>query len=98
MKVNCYYGGVVVLAIFNSLVVEGGVEIRLLGLRLRFIPFSDIAEVSQGSRGTMGEVWTIFKWWGLVTITKKAGCLKYVTVAPRHPQRFVEAVESRIKT
>ncbi len=85
------------IAVFGCRATEHAVEITLLGRPVRKIPFSNIADIAQGSKGAFGEVWTIFKWWRLATITKKQGLLKYVTFAPREPAQFVDEVKGRLK-
>lgn len=84
------------LSCFGYRVGEEAVEIRFLGIKVRKIPFSNIDEAWLGSKGSVGEVWTFFKWWGLVTLKKKTGFLKYVTLAPKDPSVFYAEVKKKI--
>lgn len=84
------------VSIFGYRATDQAVEITLLGLPVRKVPFSNIADIAHGSKGTFGEVW-VFKLWHLVTITKKKGGLKYVTISPREPTQFVNEVKERLK-
>lgn len=54
----------VCLACFGYRVGKEAVEIHFLGIRVRKLSFSNIEEVWLGSKGSVGEVWTLFKWWG----------------------------------
>jgi hypothetical protein len=82
---------------FGYKITADAVEITLLGFTVRRIPFSNIEDVYLGSRGRAGEVWTVFKLWGLVSIRKKKGLLKYATIAPRNPEEFVAKVKQKLE-
>ncbi|WP_299430330.1 hypothetical protein [uncultured Meiothermus sp.] len=82
---------------FGYKITADAVEITLLGFTVRRIPFSNIEDVYLGSRGRAGEVWTVFKLWGLVSTRKKKGLLKYVTIAPRNPEEFVAKVKQKLE-
>jgi hypothetical protein len=84
------------MSIFGYRMSADAVEITLLGFTVRRIPFSNIEDVWLGSRGWGGEIWTVFKLWGLVTIKKKKGLLKYVTIAPLNPEDFVAKLKQRL--
>ncbi|HEU65151.1 MAG TPA: hypothetical protein ENN57_00610 [Chloroflexi bacterium] len=84
------------IPVFGYRATDRAVEITLFGLPVRKIPFSNIADIAHGSKGTFGEVW-VFKLWHLVTIIKKEGGLKYVTLSPREPAQFVDEVKERLK-
>ncbi len=85
------------ISIFGCKASNQAINITFLGLVIRRIHFSNVANVTLGSKGIFGEMWTIFKWWGLVTITKKEGWLKYVTVAPDNPEQFLSEVKKHLK-
>ncbi|MBT9138943.1 MAG: hypothetical protein DDT31_01523 [Syntrophomonadaceae bacterium] len=85
------------LSIFGYRISDYGVEIILLGFSVRRIPFFNIEDISVGSSGWAGEIWTAFKVWGLVTIKKKKGLLKYVTIAPKNPEDFVLKVKEKMQ-
>lgn len=85
------------LSVFGCRIADQAVEVTLLGLSVRKIPFSNISDITRGSNGVVGEVWTILKWWDLATISKKRGLLKRVTIAPREPEGFVDEVRKRLK-
>lgn len=84
------------MSIFGYKISDDAVEITLLGVTVRRIPFSNIEDVRLGSRGWGGEIWTVFKLWGLVTIKKKKGLLRYVTLAPVNPEDFVAKLKQRL--
>lgn len=86
-----------VLGIFGHRVSDCGVEITLLGFPVRRIPFSNIEGISLGSKGWAGEVWVGFQLWGFVTIKKKKGLLKYVTITPKNSESFVSKVKERLR-
>ena len=85
------------LSIFGYKISEHGVEITLLGFTVRRIYFSNIEDISPGSSSWGGEIWTVFKLWGLVTIKKKKGLLKYVTIAPQNPEDFISKVKEKMQ-
>ena len=85
------------LSIFGYRISDYGVEITLLGFSVRRISFSNIEDISLDSSGWGGEIWTIFKVWELVTIKKKRGLLKYVTIAPKNPEHFVLRVKENMR-
>ena len=82
---------------FKYSIVDYGIEISLFGFRIRRIPFANIEDIFLGSKGWGGEIWTVFKVWGLVSIKKKKGLLKYVVIAPKDPENFVLKVKRRIQ-
>ena len=84
------------LSIFGYRISDYGVEITLLGFSVRRIPFPNIESISLGPRGWGSGIWTAFKVWGLVTIKKKEGLLKYVTIAPKNPEDLVLKVTGKM--
>jgi len=85
------------LSIFGYRVSDNGVDITLLGFLVRRVHFSNIEDIFLGSRGWAGEIWTVFKIRGLVTLKKKKGLLKYVTIAPKNPQGFVSKIKEKMQ-
>ena len=85
------------LSIFGYRISDNGVDITLLGFLVRRVHFSNIEDIFLGSRGWGGEIWTVFKIWGLVTLKKKKGLLKYVTIAPKNPENFVSKIKEKMQ-
>jgi len=85
------------LSIFGYRISDNGVDITLLGFLVRRVHFSNIEDIFLGSRGWGGEIWTVFKIWGLVTLKKKKGLLKYVTIAPKNPEDFVSKIKEKMQ-
>ena len=85
------------LSIFGYRISENGVDITLFGFLVRRVHFSNIEDIFLGSRGWGGEIWTVFKIWGLVTLKKKKGLLKYVTIAPKNPEDFVSKIKEKMQ-
>ena len=85
------------LSIFGYRISDNGVDITLLGLLVRRVRFSNIEDIFLGSKGWGGEIWTVFKIWDLVTLKKKKGLLKYVTIAPKNPEDFVSKIKEKIQ-
>lgn len=71
-------------------------RITLFGLVLRRIPYWHIEEVYAGSHGLVGEVWTLLRFTGLLTIKKKRGLFKYVTIAPYDRDHFAQQLRHKI--
>jgi len=85
------------LSIFGYRISDNGVDITLLGFLVRRVHFSNIEDIFLGSRGWGGEIWTVFKIWSLVTLKKKKGLLKYVTIAPKNPEDFVSKIKEKMQ-
>ncbi len=84
------------LSILTYHITDTGVSIRFLNVRLRHIPFSNIEGIYRGFTWKIVEVWTVFKVWDIVTIKKKTGLLKYVTITPPDPDKYVAEVQKRL--
>ena len=85
------------LSIFGYRISDNGVDITLFGLLVRRVLFSNIEDIFLGSKGWGDEIWTVFKIWDLVTLKKKKGLLKYVTIAPKNPEDFVSKIKEKIQ-
>ncbi len=85
------------LSVFTYNINDTGVSIRFLNMRVRHIPYTNIEEVYAGSKGKFGEVWTVFKFRGLVSIKKKKGWLRYATLAPPDPGSFIDEVREKCR-
>lgn len=85
------------LSVFTYSINDTGVSIRFLNMRVRHIPYTNIEEVYAGSKGKIGEVWTVFKLRGLISIKKKKGWLRYATLAPSEPGSFSDEVREKCK-
>ncbi len=87
----------ILLSVFRYDISDYGIEIILFGFRIRRIPFTNIEDIFLGSKSWGGEIWTVFKVWGLVSIKKKNGLLRYVVIAPEDPENFVLKVKRKIQ-
>lgn len=85
------------LSIFGYRISDNGVDITLFGFLVRRVRFSNIEDIFLGSMGWGGEIWTVFKIRGLVTLKKKKGVLKYVTIAPKNPEDFVSKIKEKMQ-
>ena len=84
------------LACFGYRLLPQALGITFLGVTVRRIPYWNIESAVRGPRGKIAEVWTILRWWGIISLRKKRGWIRHVTIAPKRPDDFLKGLQHRM--
>jgi hypothetical protein len=96
-----FYG---VKHVFRYPLQDSGLDIRILGVTVRHVPFSDIDRVEVIPFAALVPFSGSFRWhafysWGLcgfrkrvVLITRRTGFVKQIIVSPRDPEAFANSL------
>jgi len=77
-------------------ITAGALEVLVMGMVARRVPFSEIEEVHR--RGALlHESWSGPRFWNAVTIRRRRGMLRNFVISPDEPDRFVRRLQESLR-